>query len=127
MSFPNDAFRRTGRTTRQIQDANRLAFEGNEVVFIGHSMDFLSAVKGQLSKEVGIGSTRDIGKWNWETFSIDGYSKDTKFVVDHYAFESEFVRRGEVIQRHITLLREKDIVIKELRAKLDQIKNISSY
>lgn len=127
MSFPNDAFRRTGRTTRQIEFANKLASEGHEMVFIGHSMDFLVGIKDRLDKTVGIGSTRDIGKWNWDTFSIEGYSEETKFVVDHFAFESEFVRRGEVIQRHITLLREKDVVIKELRDKLSQIKNISSY
>lgn len=127
MIFPNGALRRTGRTTQQIALANKLAEAGEDVIFVAHSMSFINTLKDKLSPNVGVGSVRAGGNWSWDEFRIQGYAEDTNFIVDHYAFEQEFISRGEKILEQNVALQKKNEEITRLRNALIQIKNTASF
>lgn len=99
--------RRTGRTTRMLEDAMGLARNGRAVYVIGATKrhaDMLKGIAGPEADRLGIkfetARERGLGNMDWETMSLQGAHPNCVVLVDHYAIESKFAAVLEMLHRY---------------------------
>lgn len=101
------SMRRTGRTTRMLEDAMAMARNGRAVYVIGatkHHADMLRGVAGPAADQLGIkfeaARESGLGNMDWETMSLQGAHPNCAVLVDHYAIESKFAAVLEMLHRY---------------------------
>jgi hypothetical protein len=100
-----DRRRRTGRTTRMLAEAVKLAKKGRAVYII-----VANASQGRrLEKQCGEAFQRlgikfetpgSVGNFDWETMTLRGAHPNCVALVDHYAIEARFPRIVEMLHRY---------------------------
>ena len=98
----NDANRRTGRTTRMMEEAKARARAGRGgYVILGHA-----AHKRHLEDEESIHlgikfeTPTSMSNFDWPTMRLKGAHPNCLVLVDHYAIESYFSRMLAVLHRY---------------------------
>lgn len=87
--------RATGRTTKMLKDAVRLAQQGKAVYVIAadtNQRHHLEAALGVAGRELGIKveTPQTAGNFDWQTMSLRGAHQNCKVIADHYAIEAHF-------------------------------------
>jgi ABC-type branched-subunit amino acid transport system substrate-binding protein len=100
-----DRRRQTGRTTRMLAEAVKLAKKGKAVYIVVADM----AQKRQMEKQFGkafwglgikFETPYSPGNFDWETMTFRGAHPDCVTLVDHYAIEARFPRLVEMLHRY---------------------------
>lgn len=89
----NDALRRTGRTTRMLQEAIRLASQENRAVYVMMAdLAQVNAFVGTIPQGLGIQfeTIYTLPNFNWETLTLPGAHPRCVVLVDHHAIEARF-------------------------------------
>lgn len=93
--------RGTGRTTRMLTAALRLASEGHRVIVIGangdhcrHLISVFGAAFEVLGVQVETPTSRGRDSFDWESLRPRGEPKESVVLVDHYALELRANERG---------------------------------
>jgi K+-sensing histidine kinase KdpD len=88
-----DLKRQTGRTTRMLEEALRLAREGRHVYVVAVNQHQAHIIRADLAEGRGsitVGTPREL-HLDWSTLEVDvggrGYSEPPIVLVDHYAIE----------------------------------------
>lgn len=97
--------RQTGRTTRMLADAVRLAKGGRAVYVIAankREAERLQQLVGEEVRELGIHFEipRSPGNFSWTAMALIGAHQNCVVLADHYAIELEFSRVLEMLHRY---------------------------
>ncbi len=101
-----DSLRGTGRTTRLITNAHRLAKEGRAVYIVAdNQMDArrlqrLVDVDHPEPHGIKVETPASLGSWDWDTLRSVGAHSNCVFLVDHHAIEDRFARVLEMLHRY---------------------------
>ena len=83
--------RATGRTTRMLQDAKRLADQGRAVYIVTASPQDTQRIQAQLQdSRINVNTARGLGNVDWESMTLRGAHPNCVLLFDHYAIESRF-------------------------------------
>ena len=98
----NDANRRTGRTTRMMEEAKALARVGRAVYVIFGYPAHNRNLEDEESIQLGIKfeTPTSMSNFDWPTMSLKGAHRNCVVLVDHYAIESYFSRMLAVLHRY---------------------------
>lgn len=92
--------RGTGRTTRMLQEAERLAKAGQEVVIVvDHPEAFCAHVLYFETLQLPIRFVRWSPRMDWKTLREVGASRKVVTLVDHYVLEGQFAHVLQAIHR----------------------------
>lgn len=96
--------RRTGRTTRLLEDAVRLAKEGRAVYVVFHNRERIPLDVGYY-RELGIKfeTPGSLPNLDYHTMTLRGAHPNCVVLVDHYVLEREF---GAVIDMYLRYTKE---------------------
>lgn len=94
--------RKSGRTTRMLVEAERLASDGRAVYVIAANMAEVSRLQSLLRSDSGVKvETCDSpGNFDWDTLSLKGAHPNCVVLVDHYAIECRFRRILDELHRY---------------------------
>ena len=95
MSRTMDKLRATGRTTRMLEHAKKLAREGRAVYVIAdNTRDArrLQMLCGEPTLGIKFETPPTIGNLDWEHMQLRGAHPNCVVLVDHYAIEDRFAR-----------------------------------
>ena len=92
MTHWNEAKKRTGRTTRMLNEAIRLADEGRAVYVIAASHDHARRLSALLPEDCGVKVEPPDAKGNldWQATRLQGGHPNCVVLVDHYAIEKHY-------------------------------------
>lgn len=100
MSY-TQAARRTGRTTRMLDDAKRLTDDGHAVYIIAANGPQAMEFRRELSDRPEIKvECRPPEGFNWQTMRVVGAHPNCVFLVDHYAIENKFDTMLKMLHRY---------------------------
>lgn len=94
-----DENRRTGRTTRMMEEAKALARAGKAVYVVAQHTRIL---KDEETLRLGIKfeSTSSLSNFDWLAMRLRGDHPNCVVLVDHYAIETYFSRVLEMLHRY---------------------------
>lgn len=95
--------RRTGRTTRMLEHAKKLAREGRAVYVIAdNAMDMrrLEAECNEPSLGIKFETPHSPGNFDWETMRLIGAHPNCVVLVDHHAIEDRYARILEMLHAY---------------------------
>lgn len=103
--YERDALRGTGRTTRMLEDAKKLARHGRAVYVICASRSHageLERALGEEGRKLGIKceTPSELGNFDWTTLSLRYANKNCVVLVDHYTIEYHFGMALEMLHRY---------------------------
>lgn len=95
----------TGRTTRMMEDAFRLARGGRAVYVVAANRQEqmrLQTLGGEEAQrlEIKFETPHSLGNFSWTTMALRGAHPNCEVLVDHYAIESEFAQVFEMLHRY---------------------------
>lgn len=96
--------RKTGRTTRMLEEAKRLAESGRAVYVIAANDSHARQLERQAGNEylrlgVKFESPASVGNFDWKELRLLGAHSNCVVLVDHHAIESHFARMLEMLHR----------------------------
>lgn len=94
----DEKLRQTGRTTRMLEKAKKLAQEGRAVYILAANRAERSRLKALLGiNDLGISveALSALSNFDWNNLSLRGAHPNCIVLVDHYALEREIQRRLE--------------------------------
>ncbi len=98
----DDQLRGTGRTTRMIKEAKRLADEGRSVYIIVDSksqqQDFRSLI-GDDHRGIHVEVPTGLNNFDWESLRLRGAHPNCVVLVDHYVIERRFAAILKMLHR----------------------------
>lgn len=95
----------TGRTTRMLEHAIRLAGQGRAVYiavaskFLGDALEAQRGIKAAWSTSIKIEPYYDLDI-NWETMTLYGAHKNCVLLVDHFVIEKKFFRMLQMQEQY---------------------------
>lgn len=102
-----EALRNTGRTTRVIEDAIRLAREGRAVYVLGADYGHAKVLQRIIDKRAGkyhgikCESPGGLGtQYNWDTGRLEGAHPNCVVLIDHHAIERRYAGVIEMLHRY---------------------------
>ncbi len=88
------SLRATGRTTRMLEEAKRLASEGRAVYVIADNITDARRLQMQCNapKNSGIKfeTAREFREFDWDNMRVMGAHPNCAFLVDHHAIEDRY-------------------------------------
>lgn len=93
---------KTGRTTRMIEEARRLAGEGRAVYVVVDppSEDRIKKLTSSPRMGIKVETTiRGLGNFDWETMSLRNAHPNCVVLVDHYVIEQRFGAMLDMLHR----------------------------
>lgn len=103
MSAALQKLRGTGRTTRLLEHAKKLAREGRAVyVIAGNARDALrlQMLCGEPTLGIKFETPRSPGNFDWEQMRMIGAHPNCVVLVDHHAIEDRFARVLEMLHAY---------------------------
>lgn len=99
-----DDLRGTGRTTRLLAEATKLAEQGSAVYVVTATTQHarqLEVAAGEDAAKLGIKfeSMGALSNLDWETLTLRGAHQNCEVLVDHYAIECQFRSVLEMLHR----------------------------
>lgn len=95
--------RGTGRTTRMLEHAKKLAREGRAVYVIADNTNDarrLQMLCGEPNLGIKFETPRSPGNFDWEQMRLVGAHPNCVVLVDHYAIEDRFARVLEMLHAY---------------------------
>lgn len=95
MSNALQKLRGTGRTTRMLEHAKKLAREGRAVYVIADNTEDARRLQmhcGEPSLGIKFETPLTLGNFDWEQMRIRGAHPNCVVIVDHHAIEDRFAR-----------------------------------
>ena len=103
MSNAMRKLRGTGRTTRMLEHAKKLAREGRAVYVIADNtrdMRRLEILCGESKLGIKFETPSTPGNFEWEAMRLRGAHPNCVVLVDHWAIESKFARVLEMLHAY---------------------------
>ncbi len=94
-----EVFRGSGRTTRMLDEARRLADEGKAVYVIAANEAQRRQLQSVAGENVKVETHTTAGNFDWEQMRLIGSYPNCVTLVDHYAIESRFAKVLEMLHR----------------------------
>lgn len=97
-----DSLRQTGRTTRMLEEATRLAEDGREVYVVAdsqHEANRCRILLGRGSRVRALAWSDERVTWGSIGGAIRGASRDAVVLFDHHAIEDRFAPVLEMLHR----------------------------
>lgn len=86
--------RQTGRTTRMIEHARKLAIEDRRAVYITaanrQDQKRIQSLVGQPDHGIKVETSESMSTFDWQGMTLDGAWPNCVVLIDHYAIESRF-------------------------------------
>lgn len=101
MSETMQRLRGTGRTTRMLEHAKRMAGLGQTVYVI--AVDARDARRLEMligAPELGINVMPGLSAEEWDRLAVTGASLDSAVLVDHHAIEARYARQLEMLHAY---------------------------
>lgn len=98
----NEELRQTGRTTRLLESAKRIASEGRAVYVVASTqrmVQHMNEMLGATTMGIKIETEHSLGNLDWKTMTLRGAHPNVVVLADHYAIESTFARMLEQLHR----------------------------
>lgn len=97
-------YRRSGRTTRMLKEAMKLAQEGRAVYIVAHTSSQVKELENRLGpagEQLGIkvDVPEFLGNLSWETLTLTGAHPNCVVLVDHHTIEARFAGMLEMLHR----------------------------
>jgi len=94
--------RGTGRTTRMLEEAVRLAEANRAVYVVMGNHQQAKTFENKMPQGLGIQfeTAQSLSNFDWETLTLPGAHPNCVVLVDHYAIESKFNRILEELHRY---------------------------
>jgi len=109
MSTPPDLHRQTGRTTRMLTEAFKLAKEGKAVYVIAANHGHIFQMEEMADRLFGAGEASALGvkfetsaslpSFDFRTMQLKGAHPSCRVFVDHWAIESKYARMLNELHR----------------------------
>jgi hypothetical protein len=100
----SDKLRQTGRTTRMMQEAKRIAEAGRAVYVMAaneqHRRTLLSEFPDAGSLGIKVETPDSLPNFDWRRLHSPGAHPNCVFLVDHFAIESQFPALIEMLRRY---------------------------
>ena len=94
-----EVFRGTGRTTRMLDEAKRMAADGKAVYVIAANELQANELRSLAGESVKVETAKSAGNFDWEQLRLVGAHPNCVTLIDHYAIESRFARVLEMLHR----------------------------
>lgn len=98
----NEELRQTGRTTRLLEEAKRLASDGRAVYVVASSQRMVEHMREMLgvpTMGIKIETEHSLGNLDWKTMTLRGAHPNVVVLADHHAIESTFARMLDQLHR----------------------------
>jgi hypothetical protein len=109
MTTPSDPYIQTGRTTRMLTEAFKLAKEGKAVYVIAANHGHIFQMERMADRLFGAGEASTLGvkfetpaslpSFDFRTMQLKGAHPNCRVFVDHWAIESEYARMLNELHR----------------------------
>lgn len=95
--------RGSGRTSRMVEHARKLAADGKRVVIVadnlGHSYQIRIDHQLMTSEHIQVKAFSQLRDFDWEHMTRRGDAQDVVYLVDHHAIEDRFATVIEMLHR----------------------------
>lgn len=94
-----DKLRQSGRITRMIEEANRLADQGDRVCIVMADRQGVRQVITYLNPSIKVVPASCVAWIDWQAMTIDGEDQSTIVLIDHRVIEQQYAKQLEMLHR----------------------------